>query len=96
MSVFILAILIYIGSIVVFSYAMSELANETVGSFIGDGNLDVSIPGEKLYETISCSWGPSIGFYLLLCSIGVLIFAFYLITRKTIFKKLKKRFSNKK
>ncbi len=88
--VFLLTILIFVGSIVVFSYAMSELANQTVGSFIGGGNLDVNIPGEKLYETISCSWGPSIGFYLLLCSIAILIFVSYSDFRTIILKILKK------
>ena len=84
------AIIFFIGSIVMFSVAMSELGNITVGSFIGKGNLNIGIPGEKLSETISCSWDLSIGFYLLLCSIVILIIAFYLDIRMTILKKPKK------
>ena len=88
--VFFFAILTFIGSIVVFSYSMSELANQTVGSFIGEGNIDVIIPGEEMYEKVSSSWGPGTGFYLLMCSIGVLIFASY-SDFKMIFLKIVKR-----
>jgi len=80
--VFLLAIILFIGTIAVFSYAMSELASASIGSFIGEGNLGVSIPGEKSYDTVFCSWGPNIGFYLLLSSIGILIFTIVFKTRK--------------
>ncbi len=86
---FLLAIIIFIVCFIGFFYAMSEVANQTVGSFIGSGNLEVNIPGENFYETISCNWGPSIGFYLLFSSIIILIFTFYLNIRKTVFKKPK-------
>jgi hypothetical protein len=76
------AIIFLVGSIAMFSLAMSELANVTVGSFIGDGNLNIDIPGEKISETIFCSWGPNIGFYLILGSIIILMFAFYLNLKK--------------
>jgi hypothetical protein len=76
------AIIFLAGSIVMFSLAMSELTNFTVGSFIGDGNLNIGIPGEKLSETIFCSWGPNIGFYLILGSIIILLFTFYLNLKK--------------
>ncbi len=71
--VFLLAIILFIGTIAAFSYAMSELTNESIGSFIGEGDLVVSIPGEESYDTVFCSWGPNIGFYLLLLSLVVLI-----------------------
>jgi hypothetical protein len=90
LTAFLAAIAFYIGIIIMFISEMSKLANTTVGSLIGNGNLEISIPGEKLFETIACGWGPSIGFYLLLCSTIILIFAFYLNTRQTIFKYLKK------
>jgi hypothetical protein len=70
-------VLIFICSIVIFSYAMSELANVTVGSFYGNGNLDINVPGEKTYEIMSSSWGPGLSFYLLLISILLMIFIFY-------------------
>jgi ABC-type branched-subunit amino acid transport system permease subunit len=88
--VFLFTILIFAVCIIGFYYAMSEVANQTVGSFAGSGNLEVDIPGENQYETLSCSWGPNLGFYLLLVSICTLIFAFYLDIRMTIIKKSKK------
>jgi len=87
--VFLLAIILFIVTIGVFSYSMSELASASIGGFIGEGNLGVSVPGEKSYDAVLCSWGPNIGFYLLLFSIGILIF--------TIASDIRKRFEiNKK
>ena len=63
---FILALLIYIVTIATFTLAMSEFANETVGSFAGNGNLDLSVSGEEGFKTLSSNWGPNIGFYLYL------------------------------
>jgi len=68
----IIAILILLGSFLVFYYAMSIFSDTIVGSFIGEGDLDVLIPGEEKYITVSTSWGPSLGFYLLICSIIIL------------------------
>jgi len=75
--IFILALIIFIVSITIFSYAMSEVANAIVGSFFGSGNLDISIPGESAFVTMSCSWGPGLGFYLFLSSfiiLGIVLF----------------------
>jgi len=58
-----------IGSILIFSIGMSALAEVGIGSFIGDGNLEVSIPGEEVAATVLCSWGPNVGFYLYVISI---------------------------
>jgi hypothetical protein len=81
--VFILTLIIFVGTIMAFYFAMSEFANTTVGSLYGNGNLDITIPGEKMYVTMHCSWGPSAGFYLLLISIVVLVINF-LFNLKTI------------
>ncbi|MCK4364575.1 MAG: hypothetical protein KAW45_00835 [Thermoplasmatales archaeon] len=89
----ILAIIIFIGSLAVFTYATSELANQSVGSFIGNGDIDISIPGEKSYVTMSCSWGPGLAFYLLLFSNIMLVSVFCLNIRRAFFKKLKKMYS---
>ena len=75
--IFLLVLIIFIGSIVIFSYATNEIANVTVGSFYGNGDLDVNIPGENTFETMSCSWGPGLSFYLLLISIVILIIVFW-------------------
>jgi hypothetical protein len=85
--IFILTLIIFIGSMLTFSYAISEFAQTTVGSFYGTGNLDIAIPGEKMYVTIPCSWSPSIGYYLLLISTIALVVNFLLLLKKTLFKK---------
>ena len=72
----------------IFSIGMNELAEVWIGSFIGDGNLDVSIAGEEAATTILCSWGPSIGFYLYVLSMIILILIIIFNVKK-IFKKKK-------
>jgi len=56
--------LAFIGSLLIFILGMSILSGIGMGSFIGDGNVDVSIPGEGAFSSIFCSWGASLGFYL--------------------------------
>ena len=75
---FLLSIIIFVGVNAVFFYAMSQLADATVGNLFGTGDLEISIPGENMYQTLFSSWGPDIGFYLLLGSSIVLIIGFYL------------------
>ena len=60
--------IILVGIIVILSYGMSELAKIGVGGFSGDGNIDISIPGEGIRTGVYCNWGPNIGFYLCLLS----------------------------
>jgi len=74
--ILILVLIIFAGTIGIFTYATSEMANATVGSFYGSNNLDISIPGEDIYQAISCSWGPGISFYLFLCSFIILLIVF--------------------
>ena len=88
---FLLALLFVIGSNVVFFYAMSQLAEITVGNFFGSGNVEFSIPGENMYETISSSWGPDIGFYLLFGAAVVLILGFCLYLKDILTDKIKNR-----
>jgi len=65
--------LLLTGSLFVFYLLISEMTKVGIGSFIGGGRLDVSIVGEEIREAVYCSWGPSIGFYLLLLAIIILI-----------------------
>ena len=58
--------LVLLVSLIVFSYAMSQLTNVGVGSFLGSGSIDTSVPGVAGSLAVPSSWGPSIGFYLLL------------------------------
>jgi hypothetical protein len=88
--VFLLAILFIIGSNIVFYIAMSELGNVTVGNFLGSGDINFAIPGENMDITISSSWGPDLGFYLLIGSVLVLILSFCLYLKSEIFDKKKK------
>jgi hypothetical protein len=80
------SIILFIGAISMFYIVLSEMAIATFGSFIGSNPLETSIPGESMYQTLSCSWGPSIGFYLLLFSTIILIITFVLDVRKKIIK----------
>jgi glucan phosphoethanolaminetransferase (alkaline phosphatase superfamily) len=73
-----LSIVILVLSLVVFVYAFSQLTQVGVGSFMGSGNLDVAIPGEAEPSTVSCSWGPGIGFYLLIPSLILLIITLFI------------------
>jgi hypothetical protein len=71
--IMLLVLIAFIGSLVIFSYATSEMSEITVGSYLGNGDLDINIPGEDSYEIMSCSWGPGPGFYLLFGSIVTLL-----------------------
>ncbi len=67
------AITVLICSIGIFTYSMSELSEIGIGSFIGNGNQYVSIPGENIDATLFCSWGPNIGYCLYFFAIVSLI-----------------------
>ena len=69
----IIALIIFIGIISSFFYSTSIVADATVGSFVGSGNLDISIPGEDYYMVLMCNWGLGFSFYLFLGSIILLI-----------------------
>ena len=72
------SIVILVLSLIVFVYAFSQLTQVGVGSFMGSGNLDVTLPGEVEQTSISCSWGPGIGFYLLIPSLILLVLTFFI------------------
>jgi hypothetical protein len=73
-----LSIVILVLSLIVFIYAFSQLTQVGVGSFMGSGNLDIALPGEVEQNTIFCSWGPGIGFYLLIPSLVLLVLTFFI------------------
>lgn len=66
--VFIFSNSLFIFSIVGFYYAMSEMSKIIVGGLYGSRGIEIPIPGKETYETLNCSWGPDIGFYLFLVS----------------------------
>jgi len=53
---------------------------------MGKGILDVSIPGKDMVPSVSCSWGPSLGFYLYVISIIILFIVIIGILSKKYFK----------
>lgn len=81
-------LLLLLVSILIFSIGMSQFAEFGVGSFIGRGDIGLNIPGEGIYEIVPCSWGPNIGFYLLLFSLIILIIITLLSFKRILMKKL--------
>ena len=81
----ILSIILLIFSISIFFYAMGQITEVGVGSFMGSGDIDTSLPGISENEILPSTWGPGIGFYL-----GILVFV--VIVFIALFKKFKPRF----
>ena len=79
-------IIIIAGSLGIFFYALSQLAQAGIGSFFGEGNIDISIAGEGMRASVFCNWGPSIGFYLCLLSMAVLLTALIFDVKKMLSK----------
>jgi hypothetical protein len=62
----------------IFFYAMSQITEVGVGSFIGSGDIDTSFPGIAENKILPSNWGPGIGFYLCFLSFFILIiYSFY-------------------
>jgi len=61
----------------IFLTTINELSAVTVGSFFGNGTLDINIPGEANDIALSSSWGLGLGFYLYL--IGTIIIGIILL-----------------
>jgi len=84
----VLSIVVILLTLVVFYYALSQLTQVGVGSFMGSGTLDITIPGQSVQTAVPCSWGPGFSFYLLIVSFVLLILAFFV-------KRINARFSRK-
>ena len=80
------AIVLFTCSILIFSVGMSELAEVGIGSFSGEGNLEISIPGEETAATIFCSWGPNVGFYVYVLSIIIIVLIIIFNVKKIVKK----------
>jgi hypothetical protein len=86
----ILSFFFLFSSLFIFSYAMSELTKIGVGSFLGNGTIDVTIIGQETQIAVPSTWGPGIGFYLCVASIilvVIMIFYSFKTMRKNSFKK---------
>ena len=60
----------------IFIFALNELSRVSIGSILGSGNLDISVPGEDKIHTVLLNWGPGIGFYMYLIPILILLIIF--------------------
>jgi hypothetical protein len=58
--------------IIVYLVTMSQVTSLGIGSFMGDGSLDVSLAGCSDVISLSSSWGPGLGFILGSVSVGLL------------------------
>ena len=75
-TVFLLLIIV----LVLFFLVMSQITMIGVGSFIGSGDIDTSLPGIAGSQEIPSSWGPGIGFYLIILS--CILFGLIFILKK--------------
>jgi hypothetical protein len=73
---FLLALIILFGTIVAFTFGVSEFASTTVGGFMGNGELGIIIPGESEFISVSSIWGPNIGYFLFILSTFILVLTF--------------------
>ncbi len=80
-------VLIFV-AVFVFHFGISQLAEVSVGEFMGSGDLDVSIPGSGTVS-VDSSWGPGLGFILGALSLVLLVFV-------SVFDKLKNFYLKKK
>ncbi len=91
----VVSIVLVLITVLLFFYTMSQVTNIGVGSFSGNGNLDISVPGIQEKAGISCSWGPGLGFYLSLIAAVCMTAAFFLKRKNRllgIFRKWKQFF----
>ncbi len=69
----ILGIILLIVTISIFLYTMSMLTEVGLGSFIGSGDVETSLPGLSESKVLPSQWGPGIGFILGLISVIILL-----------------------
>ena len=81
----ILSIVLLIVTLSIFFYAMGQITDVGVGSFMGSDDLETSLPGIAEREILPSSWGPGIGFYL-----GII--AFVVLVVISVYKKIKTKF----
>jgi hypothetical protein len=71
----ILSIILLTISVAIFIFGFSQLSNVGLGSLQGSGTLTVLQPGTNEYMDLSASWGLTIGVYLSLAAIMLVIVA---------------------
>lgn len=77
-------------SLLIFLIGMTQVTEVGVGSFMGNGDLEINIPGEEMYETLSCGWGPGFGFYLYITAIALIMLLILFRIRKIFLERKEK------
>jgi hypothetical protein len=75
--VWLLSVIVLLLTAILFYYAFSQVTEVGVGSFMGSGTLDITIPGGEMQTKVPCSWGPGIGFYLLIIALVLIVLVFF-------------------
>jgi hypothetical protein len=87
----ILPIIFLAGALGVFVFGMSTLSEISVGTFMGNGPLDISVGGQERFQQIPSHWGPSIGFYALLISLIITFLPLINTFRKTMVNRFERQ-----
>jgi hypothetical protein len=66
------SLVLLIISLVMFLVAMSAFTEVGVGSLLGQGTVDVLLQGDVGIVSVFCQWGPGVGFWLAVGSLGIL------------------------
>ena len=72
----ILSLISLIGSLLIFLIAINELCKFSIGSVIGNGYIDIGVPGESEILSILGSWGFGLGFYIYLAAVVIIFIVF--------------------
>jgi hypothetical protein len=91
MLLLVLPIMLLAGALGAFIFGMSTLSEISVGTFMGNGPLDVSVGGQEQFQQIPSNWGPSIGFYALMLSLLVTSIPFLDKLRKLVVRRIEKQ-----
>jgi len=73
----IISVILLIFTVLIFFYAMGQITEVGVGSFIGSGELETSLPGIAENEILPSNWGPGIGFIITIISLIIMLFLFF-------------------
>ena len=83
----VVGIVLLVVTVLLFFVAMSQVTDIGVGSFSGNGNLDISVPGMQENVVVPCSWGPGLGFYFgILAIISMIALSLLKLVRKLVGK----------
>ena len=84
--IFVAAMAFSISSILIFSYGMSQVTDATTGSFWGSGMINITLPG--MSEELHCVWSPSVGYYMAILAVILLLIPAILDARMKFFRKM--------